>query len=139
MKDTRPIVAMTIIVVTILTLVAGSFAMSAMMGSGNHADCLAAIPGNPKCPGGAPLQFALAHINAFLSASLGIVGSLATSLLAAFAFLAWLEVGEVLKLTNAVSYPRRIFAEGYAQSIKKQRHWIARLEKRDPSSAYAMN
>ena len=135
----KPTIAIAIIAITILTLVAGSFTMSVMMSSGNHANCLAAIPGSPKCPGGDPLQLALMHINAFLSASLGIVGTLATLLLAALALLIWFAVPEVLRMEDVVSCSLRIFSEEYAQSIKKQRRWITRLEKRDPSFVYAMN
>lgn len=137
MKST---IVILIIAMTILTLIAGSFAMGAMMSSGNHVNCLAAIPGSPKCLDGDPLQFALTHIGAFLSASLGIVGLSATLFLITLIFLiVQLEMPEVLKVTNPVSYTPRIFFEEYIQSIKKQRRWIARLEKRDPSLAYAIN
>ena len=121
-------------------LVAGLFSMMSMMSSGNHANCLAGIPGSPECVGGMdPLQFAVAHINAFLSASLGIAGSLAGLLLAALILLAWLVVPNLPESGIAAPYLLRTLIEEHARSIQKQRHWIARFEKRDPSFAYAMN
>ena len=130
----------TIIVLTaILALMAGSFAMI-NMGSGNHANCLAAIPGSPKCIGGMdPLQFAITHINALLSVSLGITSSLVLALVSALMLLAWLVVPDASGLLPTTSNYSRIFVDGNARSVRKQRHWISLLEKRDPSLSCAMN
>ena len=134
----KPALATMVIVTALLVLVAGSFAMG-NMGSGNHANCLAAIPGSPKCIGGMdPLQFAITHINAFLNASLGIVGSLTALLLASLILLAWLAAPDAATLSSAVSYFSKIFAEERVSGIRKQRHWISLLEKRDPSLSCAM-
>ena len=125
----------------ILTFAMGAFAMSATMNSGNHVNCLAAIPGSPECVGGmTPLQFAMTHINALGGASLGIVGTLAVLLLAALALLVWLRVADASNvLATASLHTSRIFSEEHLQGLRKQRHWISILEKRDPSSVYAMN
>ena len=128
----------TIIIVTaILTLTAGNFAM-ADMASGNHPNCLAAIPGSPTCLGGMdPFQFAVTHINALLSASLGIVSSFVLVLFGALLLLVWLTLPSLSKLSASASYYLRIFTERNVRSIRKQRRWISLLEKRDPSLAFA--
>lgn len=134
----KPALATMIIVTAILALVAGSFAMI-NMGSGNHANCLAAIPGSPKCIGGMdPLQFAITHINAFLGVSLGIVGSLTALLLVSLVLLAWLAASDAATPAAASSYFSKIFAEEHARGIQKQLRWISLLEKRDPSPYRAM-
>ena len=137
----KPAAATIVIFITILTFAMGALTMSAMMNSGSHVNCLAAIPGNPKCAGGmTPLQFAITHINALSGASLGIVGTFAVLLLAALALLVWLAVADDPGLlAAALSHSIRIFSEGHLQGIRKQRHWISILEKRDPSLVYAMN
>jgi hypothetical protein len=137
----KPAAAIIVIFVIILTFAMGAFAMNAMMNSGNHANCLAAIPGSPECVGGmTPLQFAMTHINALGSASLGIVGTFAALLLAALALLAWLVVADesdVLAVTSSCG--ARVFSGMRFRGARKQYHWISILEKRDPSLAYAMN
>ena len=137
----KPAAATIVIFITILTFTAGAFAMNAMMNSGNHANCLAAIPGSPECVGGmTPLQFAMTHINALSGASLGIVGTLAALLLVALVLLVWLRVADGSDaLAMASLHTSRIFSEEHLQGLRKQRHWISILEKRDPSLAYAMN
>lgn len=136
MKST---LATIIILTAILALVAGSFAM-VKMDSGNHANCLAAIPGSPKCIGGMdPLQFAITHINALLGLSLGITSSLSLALFASLVLLLWFAAPEISKTISGVSYYARVSNEGNTRSTYKQRHWISLLEKRDPSLSCAMN
>ncbi len=128
----------TIVILTaVLALVAGSFVMI-NMGAGNHANCLAAIPGSPQCIGGMdPFQFAITHINALLGASLGIVGSLILGLFASLMLLAWLAAPDLANLASAAVNYARIFSDGNIGSIRKQRRWISLHEKRDPSLAFA--
>ena len=135
----KPALATMIIVTAILALVAGSFAMINME-PGSHPDCLAAIPGSAKCLGGMdPLQFAITHINALLSASLGVTSSLVFALFATLILLAWLLVSDITNpLLTAANYSR-ISVEGNVRSVHKQRHWISLFEKRDPSLLRAMN
>lgn len=134
----KPVLATTIILMTILALTAGAFAMSRIMNSTDHANCLAAIPGSAKCIGGMdPLQFASTHINALMGALLGVVSSLILVLLASLVLLTWLTTSTLSKLSSAAAYYSRIFTERNIRSVRKQRHWISLLEKRDPSFAFA--
>ena len=137
----KPAAATIVIFITILTFAAGAFAMSAMMSSGSHVNCLAAIPGSPECVGGmTPLQFAMTHINALGGASLGIVGTLAILLLVALALFSWFRVAAGSGVHVVASlHTSRMFSEERLRGLCKQRHWISILEKRDPSLAYAMN
>ncbi len=128
-----------VILTAVLALVAGGFAM-ANMGAGNHANCLAAIPGSQQCVNGMnPFQFATIHINALLGASLGIVSSLAFTFLALLAVFAWLTVSVVADLPFITQRRLGIVTEGKANGIRKQHRWISLLEKRDPSLFCAMN
>ena len=134
----KPVLATIIILMTLLTLTAGSFAMNRMMNSNDHADCLAAIPGSVKCIGGMdPLQFAITHINALLGASLGVTSSFILILLISLVLLAWLTVPALSKLLPAVSFYLRVFIERNIRGIHKQRRWTSLLEKRDPSLTFA--
>jgi hypothetical protein len=133
------LLATIIILTAVFALTVGSFAM-VNMASGNHANCLAAIPGSPKCVGSMdPIQFAITHISTLLGASLGVVSPLVISLLALLAVFAWFVVPDISNLLLAVSAYPRIFAETSLSSIHKQRHWVSLLEKRDPSLPCAMN
>lgn len=135
----KPAFIKIIVLATILVLMAGSFAMI-HMNTADHTNCLAAIPGNPKCLGGmGPLQFAIMHINALLSVSLGVTSSLVLILLGALVLLVRLGVSDPSGLLSSASSYSRIFVEGNINSVRKQRHWISLLEKRDPSLSYAMN
>ncbi len=128
-----------IILTAILALVASSFVM-VNMGPSNHANCLAAIPGSAPCIGGMdPLQFAITHINALQSASLGVMGSLIFALFASLILLAWLVAPDISNLSSMASSRARIFINGNVRSVQKQRHWISLLEKRDPSLSCAMD
>ncbi len=128
-----------IIVTAILALAVGGLAM-VNMGSGNHTNCLAAIPGSPKCLGGMdPIQFAITHIGTLLGASLGVVGSLVISLFALFVVLMWLVVPSISNSLLTISGYSGILVEAKIKSVRKQRHWVSLLEKRDPSLRCAMN
>jgi hypothetical protein len=130
-----------IIVAAILALGAGAFVM-VNMGPGNHANCLAAIPGGPRCLGGMDaFQLAITHINALLSTSLGIISSFSLFLLGALIALAWLATPSIKDpQSNDSNYSRAfIGTEGKIRNIQKQRRWISLLEKRDPSLVCAMN
>ncbi len=128
-----------VILTAILALVAGSFAM-VNMGASNHANCLAAIPGSPKCIGGMdPIQFAITHISTLLSASLGVISPLAIVFLALLAVFAWFAILNIPSpLLAALSYLRTL-DDVRISAAHKERHWISLLEKRDPSSSRAMN
>lgn len=128
----------TIVIFTaILTLAAGGFVM-ANMRMGNHANCLAAIPGSAPCaPGMDPLQFAITHMNALLGALLGIAGSLASAFFSVLVLFAWLSIPGAPKdsLINAIS--SRVYFEKTADSITKQRYWMSLHERRDPLLSFA--
>ena len=129
-----------VITTTIFVLVAGGFAMSRMMGYGNHADCLATIPGQPKCVDVlGSIQFVLTHINSLIGISLGVVSSSTFIIFALLILIAWLAATPIAKFLSAArTYP--VIAIGKtAGSIHKQRHWISLLEKRDPYLCRAMN
>ncbi len=135
----RSVLAIVIMVAAIFALVAGSFAM-VNMGSGSHTNCLAAIPGSPKCLGRMDLfQFAITHISTLLGISLGIVSPITAFLLAAFAVLVWIAVSNSFNLLLGSLGYSRVFIEAEIGSARKQHHWISLLEKRDPSSSCAMN
>lgn len=136
----KPTLATIIMVMAILALAVGSFAMARMMGPGDHPNCLAAIPGSPRCFGGMdPFQFAVTHISALLGASLGIAGSLAGMALALLMLLAWLAIPDAADASSTTAGHSRNFVEGETESAHKQRHWISLLEKRDPSLYCAVN
>ncbi len=139
-KGKKPALATMGIVTTALALIVGWFA-KINMGPGNHANCLAAIPGSPECVGGMnPVQFAMMHINTLLGASLGIVGSLATALLLSLlVLLAWITTPDAADLMPAFSSHTETFIEGVTRSVRRQRRWISLLEKRAPSPFRAMN
>ena len=137
---TKSVIAAIVITAIIFVLVAGGFAMSRVMGSGNHADCLATIPGQPKCVGVlGSIQFVLTHINALIGISLGVVSSFTFIIFALLILIAWLAATPIAKFLSATqTYP--VIAVGkIAGSICKQRHWISLLEKRDPYLCRAMN
>ncbi len=127
----------TVVVLTAaVALASGGFAMGTM-GPGSHANCLAAIPGSAPCVGGAdPIQFAVAHVSAFLSASLGVAGPLTLAFLLLSMLFAWPPAADALAASATGAAFSRIFS-GTAERMGKQRHWISLHEKRDPSLAYA--
>ncbi len=136
----KPVIATMIIMTAILALAVGGFAMM-NMGPGDHANCLAAIPGNPACVGGMdPVRFAIMHINALLGISLGIAGSFAAAFFFSFLVpLAWPPAPGAADLPPTISGYLGLFIEGITRSDRARRRWISLLEKRDPSPFCAMN
>ncbi len=128
------------VMMAIFALVAGGFVMSSIMSSGDHADCLTAIPGNLNCAGILdPIQFLKTHINVLLDISLGVTSSLVLFLAASLMFLIWFIGPDALKLLSTNPNYARIFIDRNVRSTRKQRRWISLLEKRDPSLSCAMN
>lgn len=135
----KSVFAAIMVVIAIFTLSAGIFAMN-HMDSGDHANCLAAIPGQPGCSGNLdPVQFAIRHINAFLAMSLGITGSLVAVLFSSLILLAWLAAPDISKTASIASDCSGISIEGNARSVYKQRRWISILEGEEPFSFRAVN
>lgn len=133
----KPALATTIILATILAITTGSFVMSRMMNASDHANCLSSIPGVTCVSGMDPFQFAITHINTLLGVSLGVISSLALTFLAVLILLAWLTVPALSGLSPETAHYLRIFTERTMRSVRKQRHWISLLEKRDPSIVFA--
>ena len=126
-----------LIVVAIATLAAGSFAMLHMKDV-DHSNCLAAIPGQPNCVNILNrVQLAVTHINALLSASLGIVNSFVLGLFVSLMLLAWVVLSDISGLHGVAKSFLRIFTEGIAESSYKQHRWISLHEKRAPSFVFA--
>ena len=128
-----------IVVIAIFTLMAGSFAMF-HMNDGAHANCLAAIPGQPNCVSILDrVKLATTHINALLSASLGIVNSLALALISLLVLLVWVSISEASHLVSKIGNFSRVSLEGTTRSVHKQNRWISLHEKRDPSLMFAVS
>ncbi len=140
MKST---IATVVILMSILALMAGGFVMSRRMSVGDHANCLVTTSGSSECIRGMdPFQSAITHVSALLNVSLGVMSSLVLTLFASFVLLSWrvqLAILDISSISPTVSRYSKIFTEGAAGSIYKQRRWISMHEKRDPSLFCAMN
>lgn len=133
-------IAAIVIIATVFVFVAGGFAMIRMMDSGNHANCLAAIPGQPDCAGIInSIQFALTHVDALISISLGIIGPSIFLIFVLLIIIALFRTIIIAKFLLTLQKHLIIVIYKIARSIYKQRYWISLLEKRDPYLCRAMN